>query len=72
MLRYWLSDGWKKNWVAQQNGVGWGFATGATGFSGKIPFFLSLYFHHDILSVTNFTLVLHVCIINVMIFIKNC
>ena len=61
----------EKNRVAQQNGVEWGFATGATGFSGNFTLLESLYFHRDILSVTNFTLVLHVYFINVMIFIKN-
>ena len=43
----------------------------AVGFSGKPIFLERVSFHHEMFDVTNFRLVLGVCIVNVVIFIKR-
>jgi len=43
----------------------------AVGFSEKPSFWESVSFHREMFSLTNFLLVLRICIVNAMIFIKK-
>ena len=43
----------------------------AVGFSEKTSFWESVSFHREMFHVTNFELVLRICIVNAMIFIKK-
>ena len=43
----------------------------AVGFSEKSSFFESVFFHREMLGVTYFGLVLRICIVNLIIFIKK-
>ena len=43
----------------------------AVGFSEKPSFWESVSFHREMFCVTNFLLVLRICIVNAMIFIKK-